>query len=148
MAVISLADRIEEVLVQNGRPAPLRWLSREVQAPEGAVHNALKLDDRFLGLPDGLWTTRNYGHLVAAIVLERLGGRIFGPRDLRIDLGIARKEVMPLLDWLKAKRWVEKVEEGYQWIGPDSVPSLEVPGAPDHEEEGGDVEASDEPGRD
>lgn len=144
MAVISLADRIEEVLVQNGRPAPLRWLAREVQAPEGAVHNALKLDDRFLGLPDGLWTTRDYGNLVASIVLERLGDRIFGPRDLRIDLGIARKEVMPLLDWLKAKRWVEKIEEGYQWIGPDSVPVTTAP-AVQQEEGGGDFEAADEP---
>lgn len=145
MAVISLADRIEETLIQNGRPAPLRWLAREVQAPEGAVHNALKLDDRFLGLPDGLWTTRDYGNLVASIVLERLGDRIFGPRDLRIDLGIARKEVMPLLDWLKAKRWVEKVEEGYQWIGPDSVPVTAAPTVQPVDEDGGDFEAADEP---
>lgn len=148
MAVISLADRIEEVLSQNGRPAPLRWLAREVQAPEGAVHNALKLDDRFLGLPDGLWTTRHYGHLVAAIVLERLGSKIFGPRDLRIDLGIARKEVMPLLDWLKAKRWVEKVEEGYRWIGPDSVPTFEEVTSFDPSNDEEHNEAADEPRRD
>ena len=119
MSIISLPDRLFEILGENARPAPLRWLAREAQAPEGAVLAALKADDRFLGLPEGLWTTRRFGATVAGLIAMRLKDQVFGPRDLRITLGVGRKEVIPLLDWLQAKRWVERVEGGCRWIGPD-----------------------------
>lgn len=116
--MISLPDHLEEILTKNQRPAPVRWLAREAQAPEGAVHAALKKDERFLGLPDGLWTTRSYGGQIAGRIAEAYAGRVFGPRDLRTALGIDRREVMPLLDWLQAKKWVVKAEGGFEWIGP------------------------------
>lgn len=120
MAIISLPDRLFEILGENARPAPVRWLAREAQAPEGAVLAALKADERFLGLPEGLWTTRRFGATVAGLIALRLKDQIFGPRDLRITLGVGRKEVIPLLDWLQAKKWVERVEGGCRWIGPDN----------------------------
>jgi len=116
--MISLPDHLEEILTQNRRPAPVRWLAREARAPEGAVHAALKKDERFLGLPDGLWTTRTYGSEMARRIAEAFGGRVFGPRDLRTVLAIDRREVMPLLDWLQAKKWAAKTEGGFKWIGP------------------------------
>lgn len=119
--MISLPDQLEEILSQNQRPAPVRWLAREVRAPEGAVLAALKKDERFLGLPDGLWTTRSYGCQMAGKIAGAFSSRVFGPRDLRTVLGIDRKEVMPLLDWLQAKKWVVKAEGGFEWTGPHDL---------------------------
>ncbi len=126
--MLSLADHLVEILAANQRPAPIRWLAREAQAPEGAVHAALKKDERFLGLPEGLWTTREFGNEVARRIALAFGESPFGPRDLRTVLGLDRKDVMPLLDWLQAKRWAAKIDGGFQWIGPLDLPELRTDG--------------------
>jgi hypothetical protein len=116
----ALVERIVQALRENEEPAPSVIIAKMVGVPKQAVDELLAHhpSEEIVRFGESGFGLRSWAMAILGGAQVLFQEEVFGPRDLRNELGVTRRVVMDLLDFWKSEGLVEKTEDGWAMLLP------------------------------